>query len=129
MIQDKYRIVKIIDDTAIVINAGKNNSINVGDEFQILGKNGEQVSDPDTGELLGEIELIKGIVIARQVYSKMTICSTETKSLMPNILSYNSLMYEEERLNVDSTQISGGLYSDEPVKIGDYVLHTTSINS
>lgn len=123
MEKNKYRIVKIIDDTSIVINAGKNNSINIGDEFEILGKNGEKVLDPLTGESLGEIDLIKGTVIARYVYPRMTICSTEAIS----ITSYysNSILpsfIKEQPLNVDDTQVTGGFFSDEPVQIGDYVL-------
>lgn len=138
--EQEMKIAKIISKQSVVINAGDNQGIKVGQKFQIIGKFGtEPVIDPDTGESLGMLDELKGIVTAKKVYPRMTIAEsgrhraggiTDTKTLLPygltqeterlNRMLYGS--YVQDSLNVDEDQITGGFEgSDEPIKIGDIV--------
>ncbi|MFT8381954.1 MAG: hypothetical protein ABF639_02625 [Lacticaseibacillus paracasei] len=116
---DDYKIVKIIDDESLVINAGELKHIEVGQKFQIIGKRGEEVKDPDTGESLGTLDEIKGSVFADIVYPHMTIAKSPHEGYSGVIL--NAFNSGRETLNVDPAEITGGYNSDNPspIQIGD----------
>lgn len=135
----KIKIIKIIDETAFIINAGSDDGIEPNDQFNIIDSEGEQIFDPETNELLGMLNTSKGKIIADEVYPKMTITKTRriahrsTSPLTENLAiitnnykrilgenSYDPVHYEE--LNVDQDQITGGLnQSNHPIKVGDEV--------
>lgn len=123
MDQKEFRIAKIIDETAFIINGGKEDGITNGDRFTILGKRGEHVFDPDDGSDLGTIDVIKGEIIASTVYPRMTLCKTQVQNIALNSLNAFGSLFKHVELNVDQTQITGGLITiDDPIKVGDLVL-------
>lgn len=123
------KVIKILDEYTIIINAGFKEGIKEGDTFQILDTKGNVVKDPDTGEVLGYLDLIKDTVKVTEVQEKMCFCSsTETiginKVLMSSILNIQDSMLpiEKKRLNVDLDDITGGRErSNAPIKVGDRV--------
>ncbi len=52
------KIVKVINDTKVVINAGSSSGLREGQLFLIYTES-DRVTDPDTGEDLGTIEIVK----------------------------------------------------------------------
>lgn len=46
---NQFRVVKIIDDTSLIINGGSDNNVEVGDLMEIHGKS-ETIFDPLTKE-------------------------------------------------------------------------------
>lgn len=115
--EEIFRIVKIVDSETIVINGGSDNGINKGDSFEIF-EIGQEVIDPDTGESLGTLDTTKDTVCAVNVFPQLTICRhIIRKSLVPSEL----IRVTNKTLNVDATQISGGLSSDIVIKLGDKV--------
>lgn len=122
------KIVKIISQTSVVMNAGLAESVKVGQRFQIIGKNGEQVIDPETGKSLGTLDEIKGTVEATHVYPAMTILETlKHRSKTPINQGFaQTMIYGPEipdQLNVKREDISGGMpSSDSPIEIGDEVI-------
>ncbi|MEE6716150.1 hypothetical protein [Schleiferilactobacillus harbinensis] len=131
----EYKIAKIIDDHTIVINAGENKGIKENQKFQIIGKKGKEVKDPDTGESLGRLDELKGYVFATTIYPNMTIATSPARSAMgltnsiaglttgmtfqnPLLTSYH------ETLNVDPSQITGGFSPKgaSPIVVGDIVI-------
>lgn len=65
-VQTKSRLAKVIhlvdstySPTEVVINRGRAEGIKEGDQFLIFGI-GPHLIDPDTGEDLGELELVRG---------------------------------------------------------------------
>ena len=125
------KIAKIISTKQIVVNAGSNDGLEVGDNLEIIDKFGDEpIVDPDTGESLGTLDLIKGNVIVSKVYPHMAIADSPKVSpllqaMRPGLLSsplYGS-SYQED-LNVDPSQITGGLpeAGDQQIRIGDIVI-------
>ena len=53
------RVAKVLDSGKLVLNVGERNAVSVGDKFIIFSL-GEEIFDPSTNELLGELEIIKG---------------------------------------------------------------------
>lgn len=118
----------------MIINAGKKDNIEVGDEFQILDTKGSEVVDPDTNETIGYLDLIKATVKVTELHDRMCICSSRYLVSDNSILSGISLsaktslmgslgaVTEQEKLNVDLTQVTGGKRkSNEKIRLGDTV--------
>jgi len=118
------KVIKIIDDMQIVINAGTEYGIKNGDKFEIYLK-GIEIFDPVTNEALGTLDFIKARVQAFTVYPKMTICKNErTRDIsFVDALSFWPKSYtQRESLNVNKDEISGGFENaDKIIRIGDLV--------
>ena len=131
MTKQSFKVAKIISDTTLVINAGTSQGIKKGDQFKIIGKYGtEPIIDPDTKENLGTLDDIKGTVFASEVYPHMSVCNSRYIQDSTTFFSQNLLatgannflkdMGHHEALNVDKTQITGGLHeSNAKIPIGD----------
>lgn len=124
--KNTFRVIRIIDDMNIVINCGENDGITEGTRFYIFSDNGVTVYDPITNENLGSFRGIKAKVEATTVYEKMCICQNTQRigGLTDiNALAITGIVGKRASLNVDPTQISGGLDEkvDEPIQIGDSV--------
>lgn len=113
-----YRVVKIIDDTSLIINAGAKDGVKKGDYMQISGK-GPVIIDPVNNEPLGRLDIIKDKLIVTDIYEKMCVCETPyTSTYFSSVLSSTPLLSSTQRkLNVDATDISGN--GDKIIRIGD----------
>lgn len=125
MAQKQFHIVKIINDSEFIINAGYGDTV-VGEKFNIIGYANEEIIDPITKESLGSIETSKGTITVTRVFEKMSIASAGVKYINPFVPLnplFDSLKQERVRLNVDLTQVSGASnYTDDPIQIGDEVV-------
>lgn len=71
MFHDRYQLV---------INRGSDDGVEIGDRYIVFGLSGEEIFDPDTGDSLGNLELVRGRGVVVHVQPKMsTIESTEHK--------------------------------------------------
>ena len=118
-----FKIVKIISEYKVVVNAGSMNFISEDDTLEVY-QPGQEVTDPETGESLGTLDFIKAKLRVVDVFPKMCVCEnreTKSKSIFVNISQ--SLTYEEKLpLNVQTTDISGGYEGvDKKIKVGDLV--------
>ena len=117
------KVIKIISDKRIVINAGKN-EVQTGDILRVIEKNSEEIVDPDTNEVLGTLDYIKATITVEYVYEHMSICKNyETKTV--NALDPFETLRQREvtsPLNVNLSQITGGYNIDNKlIEIGDLV--------
>jgi|SRR5699024_727628 len=122
----EFKIVKILDEYNVVINAGLSHGLKQGDQFQILDKEGSDVIDPDTQEVIGKLDLIKATVSVTELQEKMCICSSQQfikmNSLLSGIgsISGSPNFSEQEKLNVDLAQVTGGKRkSNKKIRLGD----------
>lgn len=116
-----FKIVKIISDYEVVVNCGFNHGIKKGDKLEVYIL-GEDIIDPDTKKSLGTLDTVKETLEVVNVFEKMCLCKSsqhDKPTLAINVSSF--LVSTPKRLNVDSTQISGGLSDDTKIKIGDLV--------
>ena len=127
--RDIFKVIKIIDDKRILIDAGSMDSINRGAQLEIFVK-GKSVKNPETGEDLGALDPIKAYVTVTNVYPKMAVCmNSETvppSGKLAEAMGYDKywkLNWEPQRLNITSKEISGGWLSDdeEKIRVGDTV--------
>ncbi len=130
------KIVRILDEYNVVINAGRRQGVHEGVPFVIFVTGEDEVKDPDTGEGLGKLETVKGYVSAVHVQEGLSVCTiepltkggveggakTQTQTLSGAMMA-ESLEYRsggEHRLNVNPSQVSG-LARGGPISIGDQV--------
>jgi len=78
MIQTK--VARIISPTEVVLAAGSDDDVTPGMEF-VIYELSDTVYDPENGEDLGRIELVKGRVIAEHVQDKFTIARTPARQV------------------------------------------------
>lgn len=121
----EFRVVRIISEYEIIINAGSNDGYQVGDIFQILVQ-GKPLTDPETGEELGVLDYVKARIQLSTVFPKMSICrSTATSNPMFDTATMllgviGSLGFGPAKLNVDEDDITGDFDDvDEKIGIGD----------
>lgn len=119
---DVYKVVKIISDYEIVINAGSKQYLTKDQELEIYVP-GEEVTDPETGETLGTLDTIKAYLIVKHVFDKMCICENADSVINNPLLGFSEALatHSRRRLNVDTAEISGGLNLQSRIKIGDLV--------
>lgn len=116
------KVAKIISTKQIVINAGKKDGIKVGDELEIVDQYGASVRDPDTGELLGTLDMPKGKVIVSTIYEKMAIADAPKINITSSNTNILGIATQAD-LNVDPKQITGTEnISNKPIQIGDIVI-------
>lgn len=75
------KVIRVLSPTELVINLGSSQSVTEHSRFVVFTLGGE-IDDPDSGEPLGQLEIVKGRAEAKHVQEKMsTIQSIEKKKL------------------------------------------------
>lgn len=116
------KVIKIINQDKIVINAGNNFDIEKGDKFEIYVE-GEDLIDNE-GTNYGKLNFVKAEIEAVQVEDKLSICAN-TKHELTGILQVGMGLQQKRRksLDVDPTEISGmgDINDDYIIRIGDNI--------
>lgn len=132
------KIAKILDEYNVAINVGRKHGVTEGMPFVIYAQGDEEVRDPDTGELLGRLEMVKGYISIALAQENMSLCrpsapgglgiaesapgglgaETLSGAMMAESLRYRA--EKESRLNVNPSQVSGMLHVGA-VSVGDRV--------
>ena len=102
----QYKVVKILDDGyKIVINAGTNKGIKLGQHYMVYALSDFEILDPDTKESLGYLEIVKGTGKVVHIQEKLaTIESDLYEVSQPTKIIRKNPMYgfgttEEERIS------------------------------
>ena len=126
------KVAAIMDDTTLVLNAGSRDGVLEGMVFVIFAEH-QAIEDPDSGESLGQWEMVKARVAVTHVQERMCtvrapLVTAESKP--SNTRTLSSLMVEHslgsygrgadqwERLQVRSADI-GGQPKGQPIAVGD----------
>lgn len=65
-------VVRVIDQYSVVINKGSDDGVSKGDQFLVYFIETDELLDPETGESLGKLEVVRGTGSAVHVQEKMT---------------------------------------------------------
>jgi len=73
MNKDRYfaKVVHVPDTFSVVINAGAEQDVEVGMQFLVVGL-GDVILDPDTGEEIEQLEIVKGRAQVEHVQAKLS---------------------------------------------------------
>lgn len=72
----KGKVAKILNSRELVINVGLVQGVQLGMIFEVLDPKGENIVDPDSGEVLGSIDRPKVKVKVTKVFEKLSVAST-----------------------------------------------------
>lgn len=76
------KVVAVIDSYTVAINRGTNDMVKVGDSFLIFGL-GAEITDPDTGENLGHLELVRGQVKVIHLQERLATAKSSKMERIP----------------------------------------------
>ncbi|WP_285775681.1 hypothetical protein [Microtetraspora sp. NBRC 13810] len=122
-------MAKILADRELVLNKGSADGVEVGMRFVILNRNGADIRDPETGEILGSVDLEKTMVKVVRVHERLAIARTfrtirsaeeplaafgiPGQLVRPPQTVVESLQTDEQRLKDELSE------EDSSVKLGD----------
>ena len=87
------KVARILNSREMAINVGSDSGVTVGMRFDVMDTKGEDIQDPDTGELLGSVERPKVRVEISNVQERLSVAST----------------YEQEQVNVGGAGLFSGV--------------------
>ena len=70
------KVARILNNTDVAFNKGSEHGVEEGMKFAILTDDGEDIRDPDTGELLDSIQIAKTLVKIIHVSPKLSVGRT-----------------------------------------------------
>lgn len=73
------KVAEILDSRQLVINIGRNDGVEEGMFFKILDPKGEDIKDPETGEVIGSIGRPKLKVKIKEAKEELSIATTYKK--------------------------------------------------
>ena len=123
------KVAGIINERELAINIGSSSGVVNGMTFKVLSDEPGEVTDPDTGQLLGRFEREKVRVKASVVHEKFTICRTFRTTTIGGQLAYSFAILTErskevvETLKADDASYIAPLPEEKSyVKKGDRVV-------
>lgn len=75
----KIKVAKVIDEWSLVLNKGAKDGIEIGQRFLIYAV-GEVIKDPDTGDELEALEIVKGTGKVTHLQENIATISSDMKS-------------------------------------------------
>ncbi|MBU0494385.1 MAG: hypothetical protein KKB13_21255 [Chloroflexi bacterium] len=78
--KEDAQVVHIESTTRITINRGEHDGVNLGDKYLIY-RLGPTIDDPETGESLGELEILVGRGKVIHPMDKMATLETESRTV------------------------------------------------
>ena len=76
------KVAQILNSREMVINIGSDSRVAVGMRFAVMDTKGEDIRDPDTGELLGSVERPKVRVAISKVQERLAVAATYKKEVV-----------------------------------------------
>ncbi len=75
----RSKVARVLNSREIAIAAGIKQGVKIGMYFDVLDQKGEDIRDPDTGEILGSLDRPKVRVKITQVQELLSVASTYKK--------------------------------------------------
>jgi len=83
------KVASIINPLRLVINRGENDGVRLKQRVLVYSINNEEIKDPNTGESLGHLEIVKGTGRVVHLQDKLaTIESDKTRSYRKSVSPY-----------------------------------------
>lgn len=70
------KVAQVLTNRELVLNVGEDQGVEVGMRFAVLNSKGISVTDPDTGEEIGSVELPKTVVKIVRTQERLSIGRT-----------------------------------------------------
>lgn len=85
------------NEDTLILNKGRNVGVSIGDKYVIYGLSEDEILDPETGESLGRLEIIRGN--GEVTYIQDSMCTVERVSTsLSNLLQRNSIPFKSPKV-------------------------------
>lgn len=121
------KVARILNSTDLALNKGAEDGVEEGMKFAVLSDAGQDIRDPDTGEILDSIQVAKTVVKIIHVAPRSSIGRTFRKRVSTGIFSsLGQGSTRHETLASDESRVQQELDPKEAkVKVGDLALEYT----
>ncbi len=127
------KVARVLSDREVALNKGAADGVQIGMVFKILSSPGASITDPDTGEFIGSVELEKTSVKVTSVQERICVASTfrtrkvnvgGTGKRMPTIDLFEPPKWETrvESFKTDEPTVQDAGRENDMVKTGDPVV-------
>lgn len=120
--KSNIKVVSVLDDDyKIVLNVGEFDGVSFGQRFLIYSLSDHEIIDPDTGDSLGFLEIVKGTGKVIHIQDKMcTIESNKYEDSLPQKITRRSKsLFEISPPIIEETKIERNHLPFESPSIGD----------
>ena len=123
----RAKVARIINNTDLALNKGSDDGVEEGMKFAILSDAGEDIRDPDTGEVLDSIQIAKTVVKVIHVSPRLAVGRTFRSYKSGGIFSAMSEpSVRQETLATDESRVQQELDPKKAkVKVGDSAVEYT----
>ena len=123
------KVAAVADETTLVLNAGSEHGVSEGMVFAIVAEQ-QEISDPDSGESLGNWEVVKARVVVEHVQERMctvrsplrqeidTSGTLSTMMVRHSFGAYGSAAGDRASMQVRATGLAGRP-KVRPIEVGD----------
>ena len=101
------KVIDVLDDTKIVINKGAKDGVIPGNRFLIY-REGRELTDPDTGENLGRLELVCGEGEPSHIQDRMTTLTSAKRVVQNGFIWPREEIYHPEESVVPFENVEAG---------------------
>jgi hypothetical protein len=117
-------VAQILNARELVLNRGSEHSVEVGMRFAVLNSRGADIKDPETGELIGSVDVPKVLVKVVRVGEKVSVASTFRKFTTGNqgLIAGLSGLYATAVTRVETLRTDEATYQEE-INPGDSFVH------
>lgn len=125
------KVAHITNNFSVVINVGEEQDVKVGMKFLVVGL-GDLILDPDTGEELERLEIVRGRAEAVHVQAKLSTLKSievdrqpdtrEIKKVTSRSTGIAALMGPQDVVTESITPSDPILLELKGVKVGDFVI-------
>lgn len=70
------KVARVLSMREVALNKGSSDGVRIGMVFRILNSKGSSITDPDTGEVIGSVELEKASVKVTSAQDRVSVAST-----------------------------------------------------
>ena len=113
-------VVRVIDDYRVVINRGAEDGVQRGQNFLVYHLDTNPIEDPETGDNLGTLEIVKGPGIADHIQKHMTTLSSSRKgSAEKRVVKRRPRYMFDLSAEEETIELAGDIEPFEGAMVGD----------
>lgn len=122
----RAKIVEVIDEYHVVINAGENDGVDEGDSVFVIGGS-KEVKDPETNEVIEKIDVLhKAHLTVIEVHKRVSLCKSIKITKHPYFMIPELKIYEthenKQQLSIRIEEATRDWPSLEYIELGDTVV-------
>ncbi|MDD7939775.1 hypothetical protein PHK61_15235 [Actinomycetospora lutea] len=130
------KVARVLNERELVVNRGADHGVTEGMFLEVVDRDPEDILDPETGEVIGQVSPVKNYVKVTEVQAKMSVAATylswktaggalSSLSVLPNLFAPSRTEYDV----IETDEPSLGDDRDTTVHVGDVVRESRDLPS